>query len=344
VAGYDEPLALYYVNVDGEKLQYVLAKSNIKVGTYAAPENLNTTFEKYLTEVKPTGGAMNQQKVEVNGKEEKLFDVEVDGQIIPMILISQTTVGEFIDPQNPENKIYQNVRLSEPVETIGSHPENYVEVIELNNMARALTNTTLVTILVVLGQLITSVVGGYAFARLKFPGRDTVFVFYLGTIMIPFVMLIVPLYQLMVVIGWTDRLAALIIPWIFTAYGTFLMRQHFITFPKEIEEAAILDGASHGQILTQILIPASVPALATQATFTFLYAWNSFIWPLVIINVGNEKNHVLTLALNVLRGRASDTPNLILAGAAIAIIPPLIVFIIGQRFFVESVASSGVKG
>ncbi len=344
VDGYDEPLSLYYVDVDGAQKEYALAKSNIKVGTYAPADHLTSTVERYLTEVKPTGGATNQQKVQVNGKQEKLFDVEVDGQIIPMILISQTTVGEFIDPQNPENKVYQNVRLSEPVESIGWHPENYTEIVELNNMARALTNTALVTILVVVGQLLTSVVGGYAFARLRFPGRDTVFVFYLGTIMIPFVMLIVPLYQLMVLIGWTDRLAALIIPWIFTAYGTFLMRQHFITFPKEIEEAALLDGASRLQILREILIPASVPALATQATFTFLYAWNSFFWPLVIINVGNEKNHVLTLALNVLRGRASDTPNLILAGAAIAIIPPLIVFILGQRFFVESVASSGVKG
>ena len=344
VAGFDKPLPLYFVEVDGQRLEYALSKSNIKVGIYAPADQLDATVERYLTEVKPTGGATNQQKVTVNGKEEKLFDVQVDGQAVPMILISQTTVGEFVDPKNPENKVYQNVRLSEPVENISWHPENYKDVIELNNMNRALTNTTLVTILVVLGQLLTSVVGGYAFARLKFPGRDTVFVFYLGTIMIPFVMLIVPLYQLMVVIGWTDRLAALIIPWIFTAYGTFLMRQHFITFPKEIEEAALLDGASRLQILTQILIPASVPALATQATFTFLYAWNSFIWPLVIINVGNEKNHVLTLALNVLRGRASDTPNLILAGAAIAIIPPLIVFIFGQRFFVESVASSGVKG
>jgi multiple sugar transport system permease protein len=342
--GYEKPLALYYVDINGEQKEYALAQSNIKVGTYAPPDNPEATVEKYLTEVKPTGGATNQQTAMVNGEEQKLFDVEVNGQIIPMILISQTTVGEFIDPQNPENKIYQNVRLSEPVENISWHPENYQQVIELNNMARALTNTALVTILVVIGQLLTSVVGGYAFARLKFPGRDTVFVFYLGTIMIPFVMLIVPLYQLMVLIGWTDRLAALIIPWIFTAYGTFLMRQHFITFPKEIEEAALIDGASRFQILKNILIPASVPALATQATFTFLYAWNSFIWPLVVINVGNEKNHVLTLALNVLRGRASDTPNLILAGAAIAIIPPLIVFILGQRFFVESVASSGVKG
>jgi multiple sugar transport system permease protein len=344
VNGYEEPLPLYYVDVDGQQKQYALAQSNIKVGIYAPPDNLESTVERYLTEVKPTGGAMNPQTVTIDGEEQKLFDVEVDGQVIPMILVSQTTVGEFIDPQNPEEKVYRNVRLSEPVENVSWHPENYREVIELNNMSRALTNTALVTILVVLGQLATSIFGGYAFARLKFPGRDTVFVFYLGTIMIPFVMLIVPLYQLMVLIGWTDRLAALIIPWIFTAYGTFLMRQHFITFPKEIEEAALLDGASRLQILKDILLPASIPALATQATFTFLYAWNSFFWPLVIINVGNEKNHVLTLALNVLRGRASDTPNLILAGAAIAIIPPLIVFILGQRFFVESVASSGVKG
>lgn len=344
VEGFEKPLPLYYVVVDGERREYALAQGNIRIGIYAPPENLEATAERFLTEVKPTGGATNQQNVNIDGKDEKLFDVEVDGQVIPMIQISQTTVGEFIDPQNPESKVYQNVRLSEPVESIGWHPENYTEVIELNNLGRALTNTALVTILVVLGQLVTSILGGYAFARLKFPGRDTVFVFYLGTIMIPFVMLIVPLYQLMVLIGWTDRLAALVIPWIFTAYGTFLMRQHFITFPKEIEEAALLDGASRFQILYQIILPASVPAIATQATFTFLYAWNSFIWPLVIINVGNEKNHVLTLALNVLRGRASDTPNLILAGAAIAIIPPLIVFILGQRFFVESVASSGVKG
>lgn len=345
VEGYDEPLPLFYVEVDGAQKEYALVRSNIKVGTYAPADDLTNTVERFISEVKPTGGVMNQQKVVVNGEEAKLFDVEVDGQIIPMILVGQTTVGEFIDPQNPESEpIFQNVRLSEPVENVSWHPENYKEVIELNNLGRALTNTTLVTVLVVIGQLATSVFGGYAFARLKFPGRDTVFVFYLGTIMIPFVMLIVPLYQLMVLIGWTDRLASLIIPWIFTAYGTFLMRQHFITFPKEIEEAALLDGASRLIILKDIIIPASVPALATQATFTFLYAWNSFIWPLVIINVGNEKNHVLTLALNVLRGRASDTPNLILAGAAIAIVPPLIVFILGQRFFVESVAGSGVKG
>lgn len=287
---------------------------------------------------------MDQKKVTINGEEKDLFDVEVEGQVIPMIQVGQTVLGKFVDPANPEISVLQNVRFSQPVEKLTAHPENYQDVIKLQGMDRSLANTTLVTLLLVIGTLATSVVGSYAFARLRFPGRDNIFLIYLGTLMIPFAVLITPLYQLMVLIGWVDNMAALIIPWIFSAYGTFLMRQFFITVPKEIEEAALIDGASRFQILWRIFLPAATPALATLATFTFLYAWNSFFWPLVIINTGNTANHVLTLSLNVLRGRAADSPNLILAGAAIAILPPLIVFILGQRFFVESVTSSGVKG
>lgn len=342
--GYDAPLPLYRVTVDGVAQELALVEGNIKMGVYAEPNQPEVTVERPFREVKPTGGFVNQQTITLNGQVEKLYDVTIDGQIRPMIQLSETLLGRFVDPQMPTQEIIAPMSQSQSVELLTWHPENYTRVIELNNMGRALTNTALVTILVVIGQITTSVVGGYAFARLQFPGRDTIFVLYLGTIMIPFVMLIIPLYQLMVLIGWQDRLAALIIPWIFTAYGTFLMRQFFITMPREVEEAALIDGATRLQILFRIFIPASVPALATQATFTFLYAWNSFFWPLVIINTGNERNHVLTLALNVLRGRASDAPNLILAGAAISILPPLVVFILGQRFFVESAASSAVKG
>jgi multiple sugar transport system permease protein len=344
VEGFDQPLPLYYVEVDGQQRQFALAQDNIKIGVFANPNQPGVTYERPLREVKPTGGFMNQETVMVEGKEEKLFDVEVEGQIIPMIQVGQTAYGRFVDPANPEVAVLRNVRLSQPVETLTAHPENYREVVDLQGMDRSLANTTLVTLLVVGGTLATSVVGGYAFARLNFPGRDNLFIVYLGTLMIPFVLLITPLYQLMVRIGWVDNIASLIIPWIFTAYGTFLMRQFFITMPKEIEEAALIDGASRFEILWRIFLPAATPALATLATFTFLYAWNSFFWPLVIINTGNVENHVLTLSLNVLRGRAADSPNLILAGAAIAILPPLIIFILGQRFFVESVTSSGVKG
>ncbi len=344
VPGYEGEQPLYFVDFNGERAEFALVEKNIPVGQYVDPATPGEPILVRLSDAVPTGGEANQATAIFEGEEEKLWDVTVAGQIVPMVQIGRTTVGEFIDPEDPTRKVEQNVRLSEPVETVKLHPENYTDVLRLRSMDRSLSNTALVTILVMLGQLTTSVVGGYAFARLKFPGRDIIFLMYLGTIMIPFVLLIVPLYQLMVLADWVDTLTALVIPWIFTAYGTFLMRQFFITIPREIEEAALLDGASRLQILWRIFVPASVPALASLGTFTFLYAWNSFFWPLVIINTGNEQNHVLTLSLNVLRGRAADSPNLILAGAAIAILPPFIIFLLGQRFFVESATSSGVKG
>lgn len=341
--GFDEPLPLFYIIHEGQTKQFALARSNIKIGSFVDPNDPAVTAEAKISDVKPAGGFTNPKTAIYNGEEVKLYEIEVEGRIFEMVQTSQTTVGRFIDPANPDVFIEQNVRTSTPVETIRFHPENYQNVLQLRKMDRSLSNTILITILVVIGQLLTSVLGGYAFARLNFPGRDSLFLMYLATIMIPFVMLIVPLYQLMVAIGWVDKMASLVLPWIFSAYGTFLMRQFFITIPRDVEEAALMDGASRLRILWTIFIPASVPALATQATFTFLYAWNSFFWPLVVINTGNEQNHVLTLSLNVLRGRASDTPNLILAGAAIAILPPFLVFILGQRFFIESAAGSGGK-
>ncbi|KAA3642149.1 MAG: carbohydrate ABC transporter permease [Chloroflexi bacterium] len=344
VDGFEEPLPLYYVDQDAQRSEYVLIERSVRVANYAEPDDMATTYLREVDQVTPTGGEAAPQTIMVDGEEEELFDIEVDGQIIPMIVESRTALGRFADPNDLNTTVLQNVRLSEPVEKLTYTFDSYQEVTELHAMGRSLSNTALVTIGVVLGQLITSILGGYAFARLRFPGRDKLFVVYLATIMIPFVVLITPLYQLMVTIGWVDRLAALIIPWIFTAYGTFLMRQAFLAIPNEIEEAAILDGASRFQILRRIFLPASTPAIAALATFTFLYAWNSFFWPLVVINSGNESNRVLTLALNVLGGRAADSPNLVLAGAAIAVLPPVLIYILGQRFFVESATSTGLKG
>ena len=339
VEGYPDPLPMYYVEKDGQRRAFALAQQTVPAGVYAPPDALDQTVAVPLDQAVPNG-----QTAVVDGQEQPLLDVPVDGQIVAMVQVGKTALGRFINPDNPSEEAFQNVRKSEPVNRITWNPENYVRVMTLENMGRSLTNTTLVTLFVVIGQVTTSVLGGYAFARLRFPGRDKLFVVYLGTMMIPFVMLIIPLYQLMVLFGWVDSLAALIFPWVFTAYGTFLMRQFFITVPKEIEEAALIDGASRLQILWRIFLPAAAPALATLATFTFLYAWNSFFWPLVIINTGNYDNHVLTLTLNMLRGRASDQGNIILAGAAISILPPMILFILGQRFFIESAMSSGVKG
>ena len=345
LAGQEEPVPLYLIaDENGEEKEYALVESNIRINIYEDLANPGETFERQQTEVSPKGGFVNQEKIEIDGEEKPVYLLELDGEEIEVVEVGRTAIGRFVNPDDPTDEVLANVRLSQPVEDLTARPQNYQDVVELQGLDRSLTNTILVTLLVVIGTLTTSILGGYAFARLRFPGRNGLFVLYLGTMMIPFVVLVTPMYQLMVYIGWVDNMVALIVPWIFSAYGTFLMRQFFLSIPKEIEEAAIIDGASRLQILWRIFVPASTPAIATLTTFTFLYAWNSFFWPLVIINTGNEANHVLTLSLNVLRGRASDSPNLILAGAAIAILPPMLIFIFGQRFFVESASSSAVKG
>ncbi len=340
VPGYGpQERVLYNIEYEGETREFALVEENIRVGLFADPNALNVTYEVALEDAVETG-----ESVTVGGEVYPLYEVPLDDETVVFALVDRTARGRFVNPENLDEQALANVRLSQPVEHLSWHPSNYADVMALQGMDRSLTNTALVTALVVLGQISTSVLGGYAFARLRFPGRDQLFLIYLGTIMIPFVVLIIPLYQIMVTLGWVDTLTSLVVPWIFTAYGTFMMRQFLVSIPKEIEEAALIDGASRLQILSKIFLPAITPALATQTTITFLYAWNSFVWPLIVINTGNYNNHVLTLSLNILRGRASDSPNLILAGAAIAILPPLIVFILAQRYYIESVASSAVKG
>jgi alpha-1,4-digalacturonate transport system permease protein len=252
-------------------------------------------------------------------------------------------VGEFALPDDPDDLVRANVRTAPAVESVQPRFENFGEVLEVQTLDRSLTNTALVTLLVVVGTVVTSILGGYAFARIRFPGRDAMFLVYLGSIMVPFVILIIPLYQLMVALGWVDSLAALVFPFLFNAYGTFLIRQFFVTIPLELEEAATVDGASRWTVLWRIYVPLAYPAIATLSTFMFLYAWNSFVWPFVVINAGNTDNHVLTLSLQVLGGRAADSPNLIYAGVVIAISVPVTVFVLAQRYFVENVATSGLK-
>jgi multiple sugar transport system permease protein len=219
--------------------------------------------------------------------------------------------------------------------------DNYVTVVTAVNMGRYTINTAIVAVGVTLGQIVTSILGGYAFARIKFPGRDLIFRLYLGTIMIPFVVIMIPTYKLMLVFGWIDKMQALIIPWMFTASGTFLMRQFFAGMPKELEEAAVIDGTSRFGILWRIFVPLAGPAIATQGTLSFLYAWNSFIWPLVAIQ--SKMNYVATLGLADIQGGYHAQPPLVMGGAILAILPTVIVFLLAQRYVVEGIATTGLK-
>jgi ABC-type glycerol-3-phosphate transport system permease component len=287
---------------------------------------------------------MDPETVEVDGEEEPTSTTSpVDGQDRGGGQLGTTTEGSFAavdDPTTPSAPTCAPPSRSTP--SLGTAGE-------LPRVTRAAEPRSLADqhpardLLVVGGTVLTSILGGYAFARIEFPGRDAMFLVYIGSIMVPFVILIIPLYQLMVALGWVDSLASLVFPFVFNAYGTFLMRQFFVSIPKDLEEAAVIDGASRWTILWRIFVPLSTPAIATLSTFMFLYAWNSFIWPFIVISAGNLDNHVLTVSLQQLGGRAADSPNLILAGVMIAIAVPVTVFVLAQRYFVENVATSGIK-
>ncbi len=219
--------------------------------------------------------------------------------------------------------------------------ENYATVLSTVNMGKYMLNTAFVTLCVTVGQIATSLLGGYAFARIRFPGRALIFQVYLGTIMIPFTVIMIPMYQMMLTFGWVDKLTSLIVPWLFTANGTFLMRQFFKGLPKELEEAAYLDGANRFTILTKVFIPLAGPVIATQFTISFLYAWNSFIWPLVAIQ--SKVNYVVTQGLADIQGGYHASPPLVLAGSTLVILPTVLVFLLAQRYFVEGIATTGMK-
>jgi multiple sugar transport system permease protein len=343
----DVQAPLYSFEINGEIRELVLTGEKERFGVFTSEALLNKddprksqiVFELPLEEATESGEEFTFQ--DSSGSEDSLPIYEVNGE--SLLLISTPNKDIFIDPDDPETVAYDFARQAKAAEKIEFQFDNYDTVLGLN-LDRALINTTIVTLGVTIGQLITSIFGGYAFSRIQFKGRDALFLGYLGSIMVPFVVLIIPIYRLMVVIGWEGRLVSLIVPWIFTAYGTFLIRQFFLTIPKEIEEAALLDGCSRFRILWAIFVPLSTPAIATLGIFSFLYAWNSFLWPLLIIGEGNEPNHVLTLSLIRLSNIAADRPNLVLTGAAVAIIPPILVFILAQKYFIEGVTSSAIKG
>lgn len=190
--------------------------------------------------------------------------------------------------------------------------------------------------------LVTSSCAAYAFARLDFPGRDNIFVAYLGTLMVPQEVIVVPMFILMKNFGWINSYQALILPWAFTAFGTFLLRQFFMTIPFELEDAALLDGASRFRILWNIMIPLATPALAVLGVFTFINYWNSFLWPLIIVN--GQDHATVPLGLNIFMGQYGSQWNYLMAASTISILPSVLLVLATQRYLVEGIALTGFGG
>ena len=219
---------------------------------------------------------------------------------------------------------------------------NYQAVLKLVPFGQFLLNTTIVAVTVTILELITSSFAAYAFARLRFPGRDKLFLLYLGTLMIPGQVTIIPNFLVMSWLGWVDTYAALIIPAAFSAFGTFLLRQFFLSIPPELEQAARMDGCSYFGIYRHVILPLSGPALATLAVFGFMTQWNAFLWPLIVTN--KETMRTLTVGIRYFGDEAAGQFNYLMAGTVMSIIPILIVFLVLQRYFVRGVALTGMGG
>jgi len=218
---------------------------------------------------------------------------------------------------------------------------NFPDAWQAVPFGRFFINSIVVAGLTALGQLVTGSMAGYAFARLRFPARDALFLLYLGTMMIPPQVLLIPLFVLIRLLGWFNTFEALIMPGLFSAFAVFIMRQFFLTVPEELEDAAIVDGANHWQIFFRVMLPLAGPSLATLATFAFLSAWNSFLWPLVATNTLEMRP--VTVGLAVFRDNFSTQWTLLMAGTVIATLPVIIVFLVGQRFFVRGITMTGIK-
>lgn len=219
---------------------------------------------------------------------------------------------------------------------------NYRDAWNAAPFARFIFNSSIVAIVTTISQLFLCSLAAYAFARLNFWGRDTIFLMFLATTMIPGQVTLIPSYLIMKWLGWVDTYYALIVPGLTSVSNTFLLRQFFLSFPKELEDAARIDGCSRFSILTKIVLPNSKPALVVVGLFTFLGSWNSFVWPLIVTNRTEMKT--IQIGLTWFRDQFYTINwTQLMAGSTIAALPIIVLFLIFQRYLVSGIVLSGLK-
>ena len=219
---------------------------------------------------------------------------------------------------------------------------NYAIISDKLNFPQLYFNTIVVTILMIIGQLMIVTICAYAFDRLRFPGKNVLFLGMLALMMVPGQIFIIPRFKLMVQLGLTNTLIGLVLPGLFNIFGVFLMRQFFSTIPRELDEAARIDGCGYFRIYWDVLLPLVKPALTTLAILAMLGTWKDLMWPL--INNSSASKMTLAAGLAMLIGEHTTYYEQVMAGGIIAVIPIIVLFVIFQKQFVEGIAHSGIKG
>lgn len=220
--------------------------------------------------------------------------------------------------------------------------QSYKYVFEVLPFARVYLNTIIVTLLTVVFQVLFCTMAAYGFARIKFPFKNAIFIILLSILMVPGQIFLLPQYLIIQKLGLINTLPGLFLPNLFSAFGTFLLRQFFMSLPKELEEAAVLDGCNRYQIFGRIMLPLVKPGIVALVIFTSRFAWNDFMWPL-IVNTDPEKM-TLAPAMSLLQGQYTTNFPVQMAGAVLSVIPMIILFIVFQKQFIEGVAQTGIKG
>jgi len=244
--------------------------------------------------------------------------------------------------------------LKTPAETMQTPPvwfpaspslDAYGKVMDVIDAGRSFLNSAIIATLTTAGILVTSLLAGFAFAKYEFRGRGALFSVVVATMFLPPIVTLIPLYRLVGYLHIDGSLAGVIVPNLANAFGIFLMRQFIKGVPDELLDAARIDGASELRIVFSIVAPSVVPAIAALALFAFVYHWNSYLWPLTVLQ-GHTDQYPIVISLSRLLSynRGALNTGLVMAGATMAVLPPVVLFVLLQRFFVDSIVSSGVKG
>lgn len=219
---------------------------------------------------------------------------------------------------------------------------NFIDVFDIVPIAAFIGNTFLVSIIVMLGQLITSSLAAYAFARMNFKGKNLLFAAFMATMMIPWEVTIIPNYLTIRGWNWLDSYQGLIVPFLAASFGTFLLRQFFLQLPAELFEAARMDGCGHVRFFLSHVIPLSRPALGTLAVYSFLNMWNAYLWPLLITNT--DKMRTVQIGVSMLQNQESTEWNLVFAGIVLVILPSLLMLALGLKQLVRGMTVGAIKG
>jgi len=319
---------------------YLLPLGNMVLTSIRSQDQLSQTGDDSIFPLSPK--VFNYQ-----GTDAPVLLVPVDGVNKELAVVKKGRAkSTFVDPANPDAGTIDwtgNWRTLEPVTAFNPRLANFPEAWDKANFPLMFRNTLVIAVLGMIGTLLSSTAVAYAFARFPIPGKNILFIILIGTIILPTQVTLIPTYAFFAAIHWTGTLNPLIIPHFFAnAYNVFLLRQYFLTLPRDLDEAAMIDGAGPFRILTSVIIPQAWPALISVAVFHFVFAWNDFFGPLLYL-LDKPELQPISVGVQKFNFQYGPRPELIQATSLMAMVLPLVIFFLAQRVFMRGVVITGVE-